>query len=118
MDTIGITISHEQNEYTQIKFSASDWEVNIGESISLKADKVEKITVSKGRLIVLPAIPGDSSAFAPTIHIHFADLDLDFSVQFMEVDSEGRKSFRLSLFWKSIGAKILGAHGIVGESLT
>ena len=115
MDSIGVTVFHKGQETTQIKFSASAWEVNIGESVSLEADQVEKITVSKGRLMILPMYPKEFPAVYPSIQVHFSDLDLDFFVHYTELVSEDHKRAQVSLFWHSTGAIHAGAHGIVGE---
>ena len=118
IDSIGVTVFHKGQETTQIKFSASTWEVNIGESVSLEADQVEKITVSKGRLMILPMYPKEFPDISPSIQVHFSDLDLDFSVHYTESVHEDQTRARVSLFWRSTGAMHSGAHGIVGESIT
>ena len=117
MDSIGVTVFHKGQETTQIKFSASAWEVNIGESVSLEADQVEKITVSKGRLMVLPMYPKEFPAVPPSIQVHFNDPNLDFSVHYTELVYGDQRRARVSLFWLSTGAMHSGAHGIVGESV-
>ena len=117
MDSIGVTIFHQRKETTLIMFSASDWEVSIGESVSLEADKVEKIMVSQGKLMILPMYPTELT-FSPNIMVHFEELGLDFSVQYTEVFHQGHKSFRLSLFWQSVGAIQIESLGIVGGTRT
>lgn len=112
MDSIGVTVFHKGQKPTQIKFSASAWEVNIEESLSLEADQVEKITVSKGRLMILPMYPKEFPVISPSIQVRFSDLDLDFLVHYTESVHEDA---RVSLFWHSTGAMHSGAHGIVGE---
>lgn len=115
MDSIGVTVFHKGQETTQIKFSASAWEVNIGESVSLEAGQVEKITVSKGRLMILPMYPKEFPVTSPSIQVHFSDLDLNFFVHYTESVSEDHRRAQVSLFWQSTGAMHSGAHGIVGE---
>lgn len=115
MDSIGVTVFHKGRETTQIKFSASAWEVSIGESVSLEADRVEKITVSKGRLMILPMYPQKFPITSPSIQVYFSDLDLDFSVHYTKSAHEDYKRFQVSLFWRSVGSIRSGAHGIVGE---
>ena len=115
MDSIGVTVFHKGQESTLIKFSASAWEVNVGESVSLEADQVEKITVSKGRLMILPMYPKEFPVISPSIQVQFSDLDLDFSVHYTESVQEDESRAQVSLFWHSIGAMHSGAHGIVGE---
>ena len=115
MDSIGVTVFHKGQETTLIKFSASAWEVNIGESVSLEADQVDKITVSKGRLMILPMYPKEFPDISPSIEVYFSDLDLDFSVHYMESIYEDHKRAQVSLYWRSTGAIHSGAHGIVGE---
>jgi hypothetical protein len=118
MDSIGVTVFHKGQESTQIKFSASAWEVNVDESVSLEADQVEKITVSKGRLTILPMYPKEFPVISPIIQVGFSDLDLDFSVHYTESVHEDETRARVSLFWHSTGAMNSGAHGIVGEFAT
>ena len=115
MDSIGVTVFHKGQESTLIKFSASAWEVNVGESVSLEADQIEKITVSKGRLMILPMYPKEFPVISPSIQVQFSDLDLDFSVHYTESIHEDESIARVSLFWHSTGAMHSGAHGIVGE---
>ena len=117
MDSIDVTIFHQNRGNTHIKFSASGWAVSIGESVSLEADKVEKIMVSNGKLTIVPMYQTEF-ALSPKIIVHFETLGLDFSVQYTEVFRLGHKTFRLSLFWQSVGVIPMVSLGIVGETDT
>ena len=117
MDSIGVVVFHGGQDSTQIKFSAGAWEVSVGESVSLSADQVEKITVSKGRLTISPTYPGEVRAVSPGIQVIFKELNVDFSVHYIEQAHGSHRFSRLALIWRSIGEQQSGAHGLLGESL-
>ena len=114
MDSIGISVFHKGNDKTQIKFSASSWDMSIGDSVSLTASTLDKITVTQGRLRISPSYPKEDPTVFPSIEVYFDEFEFDFSIHYTKVVYEDHKNFRLSLFWRSIGAIPSDAHGIVG----
>ena len=116
MDSIGVAIFSKEQENTIIKFSASNWQVSVEDTVALDANTIEKITVSQGKLIILPKYPEEVEDPSPSVRVHFEELQLDFTVQYTKVVDDTRANSRVSLFWQSAGAIQSGASGVVGES--
>ena len=83
--------------------------------VSLDTNTLEKITVSQGKLRVIPKYPKEVEDTNPSVHVHFDEPQLDFSVQYSKLVHDAHLSFRVSLFWQSTRALQSEARGIIGE---
>ena len=54
------------------------------DSVSLSADQVENITLSKGKLMIAPMYSTEVRVTSPGIQVVFQELGIDFSVYYIE----------------------------------
>ena len=109
MGTVGI-VFHKPLQYgsakvSHIKFSARDRTVQIGDTISLNANAIEKMTSENGSISITRRRRKDKTQH-PAVTTYLENVNLHFTVNF---DGE-----HLDLFWhKPVESST--SHGIIGE---
>ena len=109
MGSVGV-VFHKPLQYgsakvSHIKFSARDHTVQIGDTISLNANAIEKMTSENGSISITRRRRKDKTQH-PAVTICLENVNLHFAVKF---DGE-----HLDLFWhKPVESST--SHGIIGE---
>ena len=109
MGTVGV-VFHTPLQYgsckvSHIKFSARNHTVQIGDTISLDANAIEKLTSENGSISLTRRRRRDTTRHR-TITICLENVNLDFAVKF---DGE-----HLDLFWHK-PVESSNSHGLIGE---
>ena len=107
--SLGVVVQHahyKKSNTTKIRFEAKDQMIYINNGVSLHAKRVEKLTLSNGKLTVSEAVRKDAEK-KPEVDVDLVDAGLAFSVRFV-------KKRHLDMSWKKVAKQSNDSHGIIG----
>ena len=97
---------YKNSNITKLRFEASEKKIYIGEKVTLLAQKVERLTFSRGKLSIAEFV---SKPEHPVVHIDLQDVGLSLTVRF--------KRFHLDIEWNKVDKQPKDTHGLIGKNL-
>ena len=82
LGSMGIVVQNSQyktSNSTSLRFDAKGKEIHIGNTVILRAQNVEKLSFSNGKLTISEATPFDGFRYHPTVLINLWDVGLNFN---------------------------------------
>ena len=110
--SIGMVISNnafKNSNSTKLRFIADQKMVYIGDGVKLNAKSVEKLTFSRGKLVISEIKRGKVKS-RPEVHVNLEDLGMDFIVRFTKN--------HLDMVWNNIAQQPKDSHGIIGMPIS
>ncbi len=109
--SLGIVVKNTPNPYsksntTKIRFEAVEKKIFIGDKASLVAQRVERLTFSKGKLTISQE-PGRKKPKRHEVHVDLQDIGLSFRVSFVKD--------HLDLSWEKVDNMQGDSHGMIGN---
>lgn len=108
--SLGVVVQnahYKKSNFTKIRFEAKNQMIYINSGVSMQAMRVEKLTLSNGRLIVSEAVRKGVEQ-KPEVEVDLVDVGLTFSVTFV-------KKRHLDMAWKKVVNQPNNSHGIIGK---
>ena len=108
--SLGVVVQHtsyKRSNSTKIRFEAKDQMIYINNGVSLLAKRVEKLTLSHGKLTITEGLRrrGDKK---PEVQVDLADVGLHFTVRFV-------KKRHLDMIWNRVDMQPADSHGFIGK---
>ena len=97
---------YKNSNITKLRFDASEKKIYIGTKVTLLAQKVERLTFSKGKLSIAEFA---SKPEHPVVHVDLQDVGLSLTVRF--------KRFHLDIVWNKVDKQPKDTHGLIGKNL-
>ncbi len=109
LGSMGIVVQsngYKKANATAMRFEAIENKIYINDKIELKARKIERLTFKNGKLMISEAPPVEGFKY-PKVFVNLKDVELSFSVAFMNE--------HLDLYWHSTGQQTADSHGLIGS---
>lgn len=106
--SLGLVIKNnlfKSSNTTKLRFVANEKMIHIGDTVKLNAKTVEKLTFSKGRLII-SEVKKAKELSRPEILVNLEDVGLNFVVRYTKN--------HLDMVWNNIAQQPKHSHGIIG----
>ncbi len=109
--SLGVVVraaTYGDSNVTKIRFEAGERKVYVGDKATLVADRVERLSIGDGRLVISES-SGRKGARRKQhkVFVDLTDYGLSFSVQFVK--------FHLGLMWRRVYQQPRNSHGLIGE---
>lgn len=106
--SLGIVITTKKMEPIKIRFEAHEKMIYIGDSVKLHAKKIDKLTLTNGKLTISEALR-EKKAKQLQVDVYLPDVGLAFTVLFTK--------YHLDMTWSSVRRQPANSHGIIGEGI-
>ena len=106
--SLGVVVQHshyKMSNVTKIQFEAKDKMIFINNDVSLNANKVQKLTIADGKLVISEALRRKSEK-KPEVYVDLVDVGLHFSVCFAKK--------HLDMSWTKVNNQPSESHGLIG----
>ena len=108
--SLGVVVQHssyKKSNSTKIRFEAKERMIYINNGVSLLAKRVEKLTLSQGKLTITEGLRrrGDKK---PEVEVDLVDVGLHFTVRFV-------KKRHLDMIWNRVEQQPADSHGFIGK---
>ena len=98
---------YKNSNITKLRFDASEKKIYIGDKVTLLAQRVERLTFTKGKLSIAEFA---SKPEHPVVHVDLQDVGLSLTVRF--------KRFHLDIIWNKVDKQPKDTHGLIGKNQT
>ena len=92
---------------TKLSFHTSTKSLNVDDKISLKATRIEGITISNGKTHICEASEARKPGQQPEVHVALIDAGLNFTIKFL--------TEHLDMIWEGTHKQPTDSHGLIGK---